>query len=115
MSLFQNFVQRIKVSEFGHSVGTLRSENGGEYVGKAFEEWLLENGICHETTVAYTPEQNGVAERVNRTILESARSMIHFAGLPLKLWAEECNTAVYLMNRVATKSIIGKTRWWTKV
>jgi hypothetical protein len=45
MSLFQNFVQRIKVSEFGHSVGTLRSENGGEYVGKAFEEWLLENGI----------------------------------------------------------------------
>ena len=68
MSLFQNLVQRIKV-EFGHSVGTLRSENGGEYVGKAFEEWLLENGIRHETTVAYTPEQNGVAERVNRTIL----------------------------------------------
>lgn len=85
------------------------STTGSLYVVKAFEEWLLENGIRHETTVAYTPEQNRVAERVNHTILESARSMIHFADLPLKLWAKAWNTAVYLMNRVATKSINGKT------
>ena len=55
------------------------------------------------------PEQNGVAERINRTILESARSMMHFASLPLSLWAEACNTAVYLLNRAATKSVDGKT------
>jgi len=108
MGLFQNYAKRIQV-EFGRSVGALRTDNGGEFIGKAFESWLLENSIRHETTVAYTPEQNGVAERTNRTILESARSMLHFAGLPLKLWAEACNTAVYLLNRVATKTVDGKT------
>lgn len=107
-ALFQQYVQRIKV-EIGNPVVTLRSDNGGEYIGKVFESWLLEKGICHETTIAYTPEQNGVAERVNRTILESARSMMHFASLPLKLWVEACNTTVYLLNRVATKSVEGKT------
>ena len=108
MAFFQQYVQRIKV-EFGNPVVTLRSDNGGEYIGKIFERWLLENGIRHETTVAYTPEQNGVAERINRTILESARSMMHFASLSLSLWAEACNTAVYLLNRAATKSVDGKT------
>ncbi len=108
MAFFQQYVQRIKV-EFGNPVVTLRSDNGGEYIGKIFESWLLENGIRHETTVTYTPEQNGVAERINRTILESARSMMHFASLPLSLWAEACNTAVYLLNRAATKSVDGKT------
>ena len=54
MAFFQQYVQRIKV-EFGNPVVTLRSDNGGEYIGKIFESWLLENGIRHETIVAYTP------------------------------------------------------------
>ena len=54
MALFQQYVQRIKV-EIGNPVVTLRSDNGGEYIGKIFESWLLENGIRHETTVAPTP------------------------------------------------------------
>ena len=107
MALFQQYVQRIKV-EFINPVITLRSDNGGEYIGKIFKSWLLENGIRDET-VAYTPEQNGVAERINRTILESARSMMHFASLSLSLWAEACNTAVYLLNRAATKSVDGNS------
>jgi hypothetical protein len=91
--------------EIGNPVVILRSDNCSEYIGKVFESWLLENRICHERTVGYTPEQNGVAERVNKTILESARSMMHFASLPLKLWAEDCNTAVYLLNRLVNKSV----------
>jgi transposase InsO family protein len=101
-------VKRVKV-EIGNEVVCLRSDNGGEYVGKEFETWLLENGIRHETTVSYTPEQNGVSERLNRTVLESARSMLHFSSFPLELWAEASNCAVYLLNRVATRSVEGKT------
>lgn len=106
--LFKQFVKRVKV-EIGNEVVCLRSDNGGEYVGKEFETWLLENGIRHETTVSYTPEQNGVSERLNRTVLESARSMLHFSSFPLELWAEASNCAVYLLNRVATRSVEGKT------
>lgn len=107
-------MKRVKV-EIGNEVVCLRSDNGGEYVGKEFETWLLKNGIRHETTVPYTPEQNGVSERLNRTVLESARSMLHFSSLPLELWAEASYCAVYLLNRVATRSVEGKTpyegRW----
>ena len=106
--LFKHFVKRVKV-EIGNEVVCLRSDNGGEYVGKEFETWLLENDIRHETTVSYTPEQNGVSERLNRTVLESARSMLHFSSLPLELWAKASNCAVYLLNRVATRSVEGKT------
>lgn len=56
-------------------------------------------GIRMETTAPYTPEQNGKAERENRTIVKSARTMIHAKSLPKFLWAEAMNTAVYILNR----------------
>ena len=56
-----------------------------------------------------TTEQNGVAERVNRTIIESATSMLHSSGLPTKLWAEACSCAVYVQNWMAVKGVDGKT------
>jgi hypothetical protein len=59
----------------------------------------VREGIRREMTVAYNPQQNGVAERKNRSIVGAARAMIHDQGLPLFLWAEACNTAVYLQNR----------------
>ena len=70
--------------------------NGGEYRSNSFSKLCTEKGIVQQFTCPYTPEQNGVAERLNRTILESARSMIYHANLPLVFWAEACNTAVYL-------------------
>lgn len=106
--LFQQFVRRVQV-ETGKQVTVLRSDNGGEYFRKDFENWLLETGIRHERSTPYTPEHNGVAERLYRTILESARSMLHFAKLPLELWAEACNCAVYLLNRVAIKAVEDNT------
>ena len=105
---FQAFVHRVEV-ETGNKINTLRTDNGGEYVGSSFEEWLKTKGIRHETTVPKTPQQNGVSERQNRTVIESARSMLHFANQPTELWAEATNCAVYVLNRVVAKGLDGKT------
>ena len=62
-------------------------------------------GIHHELTVPHTPEQNGVAERMNRTLMESARSMMSHAGLPDSYWAEAVATAAYITNRTSTTAL----------
>ncbi len=59
----------------------LRTDNGGEYTSKKFEEYLKKEGIRHEKTIPKTSEQNGVSERLNRTLVESARSMLLDANL----------------------------------
>ena len=65
----------------GRAIGTLRTDNGGGYLSHAFQNYLKEKGIRHELTVPHTPKQNGVSERMNRTLVQSARSMIAHAGL----------------------------------
>ena len=95
--------------ESGHKVKILRSDNGGEYTSGEFESYLKDNGIKHELTVPRSPEQNGVAERLNRTLIESVRSMLFGAHLPQRFWAEALATAVYLRNRSPTKSVTGLT------
>ena len=101
---FKDFVARCR-RETGHDVTTFRTDNGGEFVNSAFSTWLRSQGIQHQTSAPYCPEQNGVAERDNRTIVEAARSMLHGHQLPLKLWAEAVNTAVYILNRVSSRTI----------
>ena len=95
---FREF-EAITTNESGQRIGTLRTDNGEEYVSKDFEAYLISKGIKHELTIAYTPEQNGVAERMNRTLMESARAMMSHANLPNPFWAEAVATAVYLRNR----------------
>jgi transposase InsO family protein len=92
----------------GH-VKILRSDNGGEYTSNNFVKYCAEKGISHEFTSPYSPEQNGVAERLNRTIMESVRSMIYHAGLPLVFLAKACSTAVYIYNRSPTTALKDKT------
>ena len=89
----------------GQKLRTLRTDNGGEYTSDRFENYLKTEGIRHELTVAKTPEQNGVAERMNRTLVEAVRAMLADAGLPKKFWAEALSTAVYLRNRSPTAAI----------
>ena len=84
---------------------TLRSDNGGEYTSQKFESYLKSQGIRHERTVPKTPQQNGVAERLNRTLVESSRSMLLDAALPQKFWAEAVSTATYLRNRCPTRAV----------
>ena len=83
----------------GCKLKTLRSDNGGEYTSAEFTAYLKKEGVRHELTVPKTPQQNGVAERMNRTLVESVRSMLSDAKLPKKFWAEALSTAVYLRNR----------------
>ncbi|KAL5826235.1 hypothetical protein ACOSQ4_018032 [Xanthoceras sorbifolium] len=86
-------------NETGLKIKRLRSDNGGEYRDSRFREFCSNSGIKMEKTVPMTPQQNGVAERMNRTLNERARSMRLHAGLPKMLWAEAVNTAAYLINR----------------
>ena len=83
---FKEF-EAIATNESEQCIGTLRTDNGGEYVSKEFEAYLKSKGIKHQLTIAYTPEQNGVAERMNRTIMESARAMMSHANVPGNFWA----------------------------
>lgn len=87
----------------------LRSDNGREYVNKQFQIYLQEHGIEHQTTVPYSPQQNGVAERANRTIMESGRCMLQDAGLDRRFWAEALNTSIFIKNKSPSKAVRGTT------
>jgi transposase InsO family protein len=93
----------------------LLSDGGKEFNCEAAQKVLEEHGITHRLTMPYTPEQNGAAKPENRTIVESAPSMLHSSGLPKELWAEACNTAVYILNRTGPTPVEGKTplELWT--
>lgn len=93
----------------GCMIQALRSDNGKEYTSAQFTMFCEEAGIEHQLTTPYTPQQNGVSERKNRTIMEMARCMLHEKGLPKEFWAEAANTAVFLLNRLPTKAVDGKT------
>ena len=77
----------------------LRSDNGGEYTSKEFRNYCSAHGIRHEKTVPGTPQHNGVAERMNRTIVEKVRCMLKMEKLPKVFWGEAIRTACYLINR----------------
>ena len=103
-SKFKEF-ELITTNACGCSIGTLQTDNGGEYLSKEFDIYLQSRGIHHELSAPYSPAQNGVAERFNRTLMESARTMMAQAGLSEHYWAEAVATAAYLRNRVPTRSL----------
>ncbi|KAG7599434.1 Integrase catalytic core [Arabidopsis suecica] len=80
-----------------------RSDNGGEYTGHAFKDHLARHGIIHQTSCPYTPQQNGVAERKNRHLMEVARSMMFHHNVPKRFWGDAVLSACYLINRIPTK------------
>jgi len=109
--IFKTFAE----NQTGRKIKTLRSDNGGEYCNKSLTDYLQSAGIRHETTVPHTPEQNGTAERMNRTLVEKARCLLFDAKLGKRFWAEAVNTAAYLVNRSSCKGLEGKTpeETWT--
>ena len=74
----------------------LHSDNGGEYTSKEFEAFCKDAGIRRELTTPYNPQQNGVAERKNRTIMEAVKTMIYDQDLPMHLWEKPARTAMYV-------------------
>lgn len=83
----------------------LRTDNGLEYCNKKFDEFCKAAGIKRHRTCSYTPQQNGVSERMNRTIMERVRCMLAESGMEEKFWAEAASTAVYLINRSPSLAI----------
>ena len=91
--------------ETGNKLRTLRLDRGREFTFGEFADYCKGHGIKHQLTTAHTPQQNGVAKRKNRIIVEMARSMLKGKGLPDTFWAEAVNTAVYILNRSYTKAV----------
>jgi hypothetical protein len=89
-------------------VKEVRTDRGREFLNKELAQFCSKKGIVHQTTNPYTPQENGVAERLNRVLLEKARAMLQDAGLPEELWAEAVFTANYMRNRTLSRSH-GKT------
>ena len=77
-------VFQAETAPYGEKIGALRSDRGGEYTSKEFKDYLKSQKIKQELTSAEYPEQNGISERMNRTLCESARTMLRHAGLPKK-------------------------------
>jgi transposase InsO family protein len=102
---WQAFVEKLT----GAKVKALRSDHGGEYMSAAFQQHLQQQGIVHQRSAPYTPQQNGVAERCNRTLVEMARAMLHHAQLDYAFWADAVMAAAYVCNRVMHKSVRGNT------
>jgi transposase InsO family protein len=96
-------------TQTGLKIKRIRSDNGGEYIEKDFKKYLKDQGIIHEFTNVYCPEQNGIAERLNRTINDKARCMLGNAKLPKQFWAEAVRTANYIRNNSLCKPCENKT------
>lgn len=99
----------------GRKLKTIRSDNGTEYTEGVFKEFCDQEGIVRHWTVRNTPQQNGVAERLNRTLLERARCIRSNSGLGREWWAESVATACYIVNRAPHSTLDGDTpyRLWS--
>lgn len=108
---FKKFVE----NQTERKIKVLRTDNGGEYVNNRLKNILEDAGIKHQLTVAYNPQQNGRAERLNRTLIEKARCMLSDTKLGKRFWAEAVNTACYIINR-SPSSAVQKTPYeiWNK-
>ncbi|GAU47763.1 hypothetical protein TSUD_193000 [Trifolium subterraneum] len=101
IDVFKRFKALVE-KESGCLVQCLRTDRGGEFTSNTFNEFCSSQGIKRQLTTAYTPEQNGVSERKNKTLLNMVRSMISARGVPKKFWPEAVNWATYVMNRYPT-------------
>lgn len=92
-------------NQTNQKIKAIRSDGGGEYTSKEMQNFCAKYGIQHQMTTAYTPEQNGVAERWNRTLTEKAKCLLFDADLPKCFWAEAMNMAAFLKNRTISASL----------
>nr|XP_022909522.1 uncharacterized protein LOC111420715 [Onthophagus taurus] len=102
----------------GVRIKTLLCDAGTEFLNKTLKETLSKRGIKLRVAMTKTPQQNGAAERENHTVIEAARAMLTQKGLPIKLWAEACNTAVFVFNRTAPTPVNEKSPielWYGRV
>jgi hypothetical protein len=106
--IVKKFIRRAQ-NEYELKIKNVRSENGSEFWNTNIEEFLDEEGIKHEFSAPYTPQQNGIVERKNRTLIEAARTMLNEYKTPDIFWAEAINTACHAINRLYLHKYLGKT------
>ena len=99
----KTFVRRAQ-KEFGLPIKKVRSDNGTEFNNTLVEEFLDEEGIKHEFSTSYTPQQNGIVERKNRTLIDMARTMLDEYKTSDIFWCEAINTACQAINSLYTRS-----------
>lgn len=105
---FEKFVFR----QFGKNIKVFHSDGGGEFVNSALSSHFLANGIKHQISCPYTPEQTGMVERRHRVIRELGMTMLFHGHLPLFLWVEAFQTAVFLLNRLPSDSLQHNTPFY---
>jgi transposase InsO family protein len=98
-----NYIESLK-TQYGKKPKIFRSDRGTEYIDQRLQTYLEKEGIRFESTVGYCPQQNGIAERKNRTLGEAALTLLSDSGLPANHWAEAVNYANYCNNRVVAKN-----------
>ncbi|GJW10908.1 putative ribonuclease H-like domain-containing protein [Tanacetum coccineum] len=106
--ILKHFIKEIE-NLVDKKVKIIRSDNGTEFKNKVMDDFCREKGIKREYSIARTPQQNGVAERRNRTLIEAARTMLADSKLPTTFWAEAVSTACYVQNRVLVVKPHNKT------
>ena len=107
---FKKFAKRAQ-NEFQIKIKNIRSDNGSEFKNTQVEDFLDEEGIKHEFSAPYSPQQNGVAERKNRTLIEMARTMLDEYKTSDRFWAEAVNTACHATNRLYLHRLLKKTSY----
>jgi hypothetical protein len=103
LARFRAWKTRVE-KETGRKIGKIRTDNGGEYTSDEFEAYLESEGIIHQTTAPYSSQQGGVAERLNRTLEESARANLREAGLSMGFWADAVAYGACTRNFCPTRS-----------
>lgn len=91
--------------EAGLPIKCLRTDRGGEFNSSEFDEFLKESGIKRQLTAAYSPQQNGIAERKNRTVLNMVRSMLSEKEMPRMFWPEAVKWTTFVLNRCPTVAV----------
>ncbi|KAI3825951.1 hypothetical protein L1987_07722 [Smallanthus sonchifolius] len=102
----ESYFSMIK-TQFEKQIKICRSDNGTEFINQKVQKFFEKNGVVHQTSCAYTPQQNGVVERKHRHLLNTARSIMFQGGLPLAMWNESVLTAAYLINRTPSSVLNG--------
>jgi hypothetical protein len=104
------FLRRAQ-NEFELKVKKIRSNNGSEFKNLQVEEYLKEEGIKHEFSAPYTPQQNGVVERKNRSLIDMARTMLEEYKTLERFWSEVVNTSCHAINRLYLHRLLKKTSY----
>jgi transposase InsO family protein len=96
-------------AECGRKLRVLRTNNGGEFIATEFASYCADEGIHRHYSAPYSPQQNGVVERCNQTVVGMARALLKQRGMLAVFWGETVVTTVYILNRSPTKALEGRT------